>query len=324
MHFLGRLHSLPNMVSATDYDPFGMALEERQWQLSGVEEYSFSFNGKIEDAEILDRGRWQDYGFRAYRPDLGRFVSVDPLKGKYPQASTYAFVLNNPVIFIDPDGRKVKFADRESRKAYIQLRKAYKKADSGRYNDLIRMQKAKDVIYTINVNYKSDLRGNDGTVQLGKVDKERGIVNISVLVKHDVDDLSESSVTKDKRVVLADELEGGRQFLDSEMGFKIVTGAGYPSALGYDSSDEIKTQQATIEASEVLNIDLNDLQKAFQADADKALGEYYPKVEKGRKTADGGYSDEKLQGYIDSGKIEVVVFRRKNDKGKVVNVIFKK
>jgi RHS repeat-associated protein len=97
-------YSLPNMVSATDYDPFGMALEQREWQLSGVEAYSFSFNGKIEDDEILDRGRWQDYGFRAYRPDLGRFVSVDPLFRDYPELTTYQFASNTPIMAIDLDG----------------------------------------------------------------------------------------------------------------------------------------------------------------------------------------------------------------------------
>jgi RHS repeat-associated protein len=103
-------YSLPNMVSATDYDPFGMALEQREWQPSGVEEYSFSFNSKIEDAEILDCGRWQDYGFRAYRPDLGRFVSVDPLAGSYPELTTYQFASNTPVMAVDLDGLEMFYA----------------------------------------------------------------------------------------------------------------------------------------------------------------------------------------------------------------------
>jgi RHS repeat-associated protein len=97
-------YSLPNMVSATDYDPFGMALEQREWQHGGVEEYGFGFNGKIEDPEILDRGRWEDYGFRAYRPDLGRFVSVDPLSSKYPELTTYQFASNTPICAVDLDG----------------------------------------------------------------------------------------------------------------------------------------------------------------------------------------------------------------------------
>ncbi|MDR0834812.1 MAG: hypothetical protein LBN93_11655 [Candidatus Symbiothrix sp.] len=36
-----------------------------------------------------------------------RFVSIDPLAEKYPWLSPYAFCMNNPVRFIDPDGRKI-------------------------------------------------------------------------------------------------------------------------------------------------------------------------------------------------------------------------
>jgi len=34
-------------------------------------------------------------------------MSVDPLKGKYPNISPYAYVLNNPIAYLDPDGRIV-------------------------------------------------------------------------------------------------------------------------------------------------------------------------------------------------------------------------
>lgn len=46
--------------------------------------------------------------------DLGkeqpaRWLSVDPLADKYPGWSPYNYVLNNPLIFVDPDGRYVDF-----------------------------------------------------------------------------------------------------------------------------------------------------------------------------------------------------------------------
>lgn len=38
--------------------------------------------------------------------NVQRFLSVDPLASKYPQWSTYAFCYNNPIQFVDLDGRE--------------------------------------------------------------------------------------------------------------------------------------------------------------------------------------------------------------------------
>jgi hypothetical protein len=39
--------------------------------------------------------------------EASRFLSVDPLARKYPELSPYAFVANNPINNIDPDGRDI-------------------------------------------------------------------------------------------------------------------------------------------------------------------------------------------------------------------------
>ena len=48
-----------------------------------------------------------DYGARQYNPVTARWDRIDPLSEKYMPYSPYAYCANNPVKFIDPDGKKI-------------------------------------------------------------------------------------------------------------------------------------------------------------------------------------------------------------------------
>jgi len=72
--------------------------------------YRFGFNDKEKDNEVAGSGNFQDYGMRAYNSRLARFISVDPIKSKYPELTTYQFASNSPISGIDLDGLEYKSA----------------------------------------------------------------------------------------------------------------------------------------------------------------------------------------------------------------------
>ncbi|MCA6515316.1 MAG: hypothetical protein IM577_06925, partial [Chitinophagaceae bacterium] len=101
--------------SVQDYYAFGMQMPGRK--LSGG--YRYGFNGKENDNEVKGEGNQIDFGARIYDQRLGRWLSLDPLFTKYPNWSAYNFTMDNPILFIDPDGKVVIVKDITSYKAIL-------------------------------------------------------------------------------------------------------------------------------------------------------------------------------------------------------------
>ena len=87
------------------YYPFGTPIHALGTNES---QQRYKYNGK--EFDELHGLNTYDYGARQYAPLLPLWDRVDPLAEKYYGVSPYAYCANNPVIFVDPDGRKFDFS----------------------------------------------------------------------------------------------------------------------------------------------------------------------------------------------------------------------
>jgi len=76
-----------------------------EWRKSRAELYRYGFGGQEKDNEIYGDGASYTAEFWQYDARLGRRWNVEPLASEFPWISTYACFANNPISFIDPDGK---------------------------------------------------------------------------------------------------------------------------------------------------------------------------------------------------------------------------
>ena len=87
------------------YYPFGGLMGES----TNDEVQRYKYNGK--ELDRMHGLNWYDYHARQYDGAMGQFTSMDQLCEKYYNVSPYAYCAGNPVMYVDPDGRKVVFVN---------------------------------------------------------------------------------------------------------------------------------------------------------------------------------------------------------------------
>ena len=92
------------ILSASDYSPFGVTLQEREFT---SEKYRYGFNGMERDDEAKGAGNSYDFGARIYDNRLGRWLSLDGHFHNYPSYAPYCFSVNDPINKVDKDGNDV-------------------------------------------------------------------------------------------------------------------------------------------------------------------------------------------------------------------------
>ncbi|WP_160136249.1 DUF6443 domain-containing protein [Chryseobacterium sp. c4a] len=90
-------------LKENNYYPFGLSHQGYN-DFDNLKDFDIPYHNKYNGKELQETGMY-DYGARMYMPDLGRWGVTDPLAEKMTRYSPYNYAFNNPIRFIDPDGR---------------------------------------------------------------------------------------------------------------------------------------------------------------------------------------------------------------------------
>jgi len=311
----------PQVVSFTDYYPFGFPMAERSGNLSG---YRFGFNGQEADNEVYGTKQSYSFEFRNYDARLGRWWGIDPLKQNYSGITSYVFSLNTPIWAMDPDGRIIIFSNKKSERTFNRI---YNASNSETKAKLDVLRKS-DVIYYVNV--KASLKNKEGSTEYNFKENR-----LDVLI---------DKSAKNQIGTLAEELTHASQFEEGKIGYTINK-EGVVRTLGYDMEDEVASKRAYIEAtksvnaSEGINLPLNNTITAFM-EADIAPGDnnsnmenyfntdpsarrYLPEFDpNGKKMGihipgNGNNAPETFERAIKKGVIEKYIYRESQDNGSI-------
>lgn len=172
----GLIDENDEILARHDFYPFGMKMRNTFGQIGATNENKYQYTGKelVEDLNL----NWIDNDFRWYDPSIARWQNIDPLADQFHDNSPYVFNFNNPIYYVDRDGR--------ASDGWVDVEGAMI------WDDRVNSQKMAEFIYGKGVTYyetllTTNLEGQnvfynkDGIIELSTTVKEGNLAYNSVI-----------------------------------------------------------------------------------------------------------------------------------------------
>ena len=148
-----------NVSQFVCYTPYGEAIVDEHLT---TYENPFKFSGK----ELDDITGLYDHGARSRNPISTLWYGVDKLFEKYREMGPYVYCAGNPVKLVDPDGRKVRFAEGVSEQFKKDFKAAIEYLNKHGCGDIFaRLEQSEEVIYI------NEVQSSMGTSKYSTKDK---------------------------------------------------------------------------------------------------------------------------------------------------------
>jgi len=260
------------LMEENTYYPFGMLNEMQSYQSYNDPVNNYKYNGKELQNELSLQ--WLDYGARFYDPQIGRFTALDPLANKYNSLSPYCYVSNNPIIFVDPDGKKIVFANGTTAEFKKQFMEAIRYLNAHHACGIIgSLQKSSTIFTLAQANGTSFYNPNSNSINwdpnAGLKTNTNKYLSPTTVLNHELDHANEFDTNRFKYFWDTNFWTGYNKDYKNNEEFRVINGSEKETAtkLGEIQNGDVTRNDHGGELYQTTGVTSNEIKNTFSKDA---------------------------------------------------------